>query len=39
MNRVPTATMQTLDIRLDKFIGSRADNTAVDDQVFEIAHA
>mgnify|MGYP000028257804 CR=1 FL=1 len=37
MNRVPAAAVQATDIFLDEFIGCRADDTAVNDQVFEIA--
>ncbi len=39
MNRIPTAPVQTPNILLNELIGSRADDTAVNDQVLEIPHA
>ncbi len=38
MNRVPGTAVQAANVFLDKFVGGRADNAAVDDEVLEIAH-
>ena len=38
MNRIPWAAVQTADVFADKLIGGRADDAAVNDEVFKIPH-